>query len=178
MTAPNEPNDTTAAELGSTAQFKAFVRHNDDPDDARDRAAPDPDGQRAGSVGRDAHDAPAADDREIQFSEPVHAGPPVRSLRPEVELPPAELGSTAQFRAFASGEGPARTDGVPAPRSRSEEPSAAKPQQSAPPRPAAQDGVVAPALPPADSNSKRNLLISLAVVLLVVVAVVLLFILV
>ena len=48
MTAPHEPHDPTA-ELGSTQQFKAFVQHNDAPDEARARAAEDPDGPRAES---------------------------------------------------------------------------------------------------------------------------------
>ncbi|MFV0535022.1 MAG: hypothetical protein ACK5MR_15400 [Cumulibacter sp.] len=102
MTSPHEPQQPGehSAELGSTGEFRAFVAHNDDPDEARARAAADPDGPRSRST-------PAIDadnDREIQFSDPA---PPVRSegsLRPNVDVPPAELGSTAQFRAFAEGE--------------------------------------------------------------------------
>lgn len=174
MTAPHEPNDPTAPELGSTAQFQAFVKHNDEPDEARERAAADPDGPRAaaGTAGPRIAD----DDREIQFSEPVRSGPPVQSLRPEADLPPAELGSTAQFRAFATGEGSESTEST-ATRADTQPPAPAQAPAARPVPPAPRDGLEPPALPPADPNSKRNLLIALAVLLLVVIAVVLLFVL-
>lgn len=196
MTAPHEPQQPSGDELGSTQQFRAFVQHNDAPEEARERAAADPDGPRqattvspaaAGTANRG---APAAtpnaagsaatadveDDREIQFSGPPSAGPPVRSPRPDVELPPAELGSTAQFRAFASG---AETDDSDRPAPSRPERAAAPAAATTPvePRPAGPVQPSAPPLPPADPSGKRNLMVALAVILLVVVAVVLLFVL-
>lgn len=184
MTAPHEPHDPDA-EFGSTQQFKAFVQHNDAPDEARERASVDPDGPRA-PVETDRAPAqdpqpPATDredDREIQFSDPVQSGPPVHSLRPDVDLPPAELGSTAQFRAFARGDESATDQPAPSAESVRVEPPTAAPLRDPSSGLAADAGLPAPALPPADPSGKRNLLIALAVILLVVIAVVLLFVLV
>lgn len=163
MTAPNEPQDP-APELGSTAQFKAFVTQNDEPDEARERAAADPDVPRPPA---DSHD-----DREIRFTDPADSGPPAQSLHPEVELPPAELGSTGQFRAFARGEESTSADRATAAQSVT---SQTRPEAPGTEHPGVGESLAPPPLPPADPNDKRNLLVALAVIALVAVVVALLF---
>lgn len=196
MTAPQQPNDPQSTggsvrpqgadlppeELGSTAQFKAFVNGNDDPDEARERAAADPDGHRP---------APAnlPDDREIEFSPapPRREQPEQSQVRPSnADLPPEELGSTAQFKAFASGDD---TDANAAAADRgSLTNDRARPQTEAvlpedhdptsseimgapnDPRTAIQPAD----LPPVNPDNKRNLYIALAIVALVIIVVVLL----
>ncbi|WP_134324670.1 hypothetical protein [Cumulibacter soli] len=172
MTSPHESHESQqpgehSAELGSTGEFRAFVAHNDDPDEARARAAADPDGPRSRST-------PAIDednDREIRFSDPT---PPVRSegsLRPNVDLPPAELGSTAQFRAFAGGESAAAEPADDA---------TARPGPAGAPAEARKHRTDVPSVPATANRGvggARGLIVTAVAVVLVVLVVVLLFVL-
>lgn len=194
MTAPSQPNDPNAggqirpanaeipeAEYGSTAQFQAFVRENDDADEARDRAAADPDGARP---------APDVmpDDREIQFSEPA----PIRTAQPvakpaEADVPDAELGSTAQFKAFAasSDDDTSAAAERPAASGRADAgeqvPDTVVPEDRDPTAAEIMDnpqvrGSVQPSdLPPVNPDNKRNLYIALAVIVLVAIVVALIY---
>ena len=159
------------AELGSTAQFQAFVAENDEPEQVRERAAQDPDPAPAARAGVD-------DERDLQFSSPA---PRARSLRPtEHELPPAELGSTAQFEAFASGDRSSAAAGDSS--SRPATPDVVLPEDHDPTSAELMDqprsAMVQPSdLPPVNPDNKRNLAIAAAVLVLVVVVVVLLLIL-
>ncbi|WP_106848371.1 hypothetical protein [Blastococcus sp. Marseille-P5729] len=192
MTAPSQPNDPNAggqvrppgaeipeAEYGSTAQFQAFVRENDDPDEARDRAAADPDGARP------ALDV-MPDDREIQFSEP----PPVRSAQPTprpatADVEDAELGSTAQFQAFAAGPDDDTIQSAASERRTTTDDDqvleAVVPEDHDPTAAQIMDdpqvrGSVQPSdLPPVNPDNKRNLYIALAVIVLVAVVVALIY---
>lgn len=192
MTAPEQPNDPTARgsvrpagaelpaeQIGDTAQFRAFVNDNDDPDEARARAAADPDGARPAPA-----DLP--DEREIQFSAPAPAASQP-SVRPkDAELPPAGLGSTAQFRAFAAGDdsdpNAAATDRGSLTNDRARpQPDVVLPEDHDPTSaeimgaPQDRGAQIQPSdLPPINPDNKRNLYIALAILVLVAIVVALL----
>lgn len=101
---------------------------------------------------------------------------------PDVDLPPEQLGSTAQFKAFATGT-ESDTSAEQAPPAQRRHPATERAEQAARPTEAPESpsestaAIQPPGLPPVRNDSKRGLYLALAVVVLVAVVIALLLIL-